>query len=125
MRLQANKPSLIQGRHDLTWVGHQAGREPAGKMPSVWFRFLQWLGKAVYPPLTPAFRRQNQAELLGLRPAWFTERLPGQPGLYRDPIQSKRKKKNLCYILSFSTLRKLRQEEYLELEAKFELYFYQ
>lgn len=81
MRLQANKPSLIQGRHDLTWVGHQAGREPAGKMPSVWFRFLQWLGKAVYPPLTPAFRRQNQAELLGLRPAWFTERLPGQPGL--------------------------------------------
>lgn len=72
MRLQANKLSPIQGRHDLMWVGHQAGREPAGKLPSIWLRFIQWLGKAAHP-FNPSIQEAEQGGTLSLRPAWVTE----------------------------------------------------
>lgn len=41
--------------------------------------------------LTPALRRWRQADLLSSRLAWSTERVPGQPGLYRETLSRGRK----------------------------------
>lgn len=54
------------------WVGHQAGREPAGKLPSIWLRFIQWLGKAAHP-FNPSIQEAEQGGTLSLRLAWITE----------------------------------------------------
>jgi hypothetical protein len=40
-------------------------------------------------PLISALRRQTQANLLSLRPAWSTEGVPEQPGLYREILSQK------------------------------------
>jgi hypothetical protein len=45
-------------------------------------------------PLVPALRRQRQVALWDSRPAWSTERVPGQPGLHKKPCLEKPKDKN-------------------------------
>jgi hypothetical protein len=42
-------------------------------------------------PLIPALGRQ--------RPAWSTERVPGQPGLYRETLSQKNKRKKIFHKL--------------------------
>lgn len=37
-----------------------------------------------------------------LRPAWSTERAPGQPGLHRETVSSKTKTKNILKIYNWS-----------------------
>jgi hypothetical protein len=51
------------------------------------------LGMVVYP-LIPALSWLRQVDLLSSRPAWFTERVPGQPGLQKETLSWKKKQKN-------------------------------
>jgi hypothetical protein len=37
-------------------------------------------------PLIPAHRRQRQEDPLSLRPAWYIDRVLGQPGLHRETL---------------------------------------
>jgi hypothetical protein len=56
-------------------------------------------------PLVPALGRQRQADFfLSSRPAWSTERVPGQPELHRETLSRKKKQKtHTLYTLSYST----------------------
>jgi hypothetical protein len=45
-------------------------------------------------PLTLALRRQRQADLWSLRPAWYTKQVPGQPELQRNPVSKTNKQTN-------------------------------
>jgi hypothetical protein len=39
----------------------------------------------------PSTREAEAGGFLSLRPAWSTELVPGQPGLYRETLSQKRK----------------------------------
>jgi hypothetical protein len=41
----------------------------------------------------PSTREAEAGGFLSLRPAWSTERVPGQPGLYRETLSRKKKQK--------------------------------
>jgi hypothetical protein len=40
----------------------------------------------------PSSWKGETGRFLSLRPAWFTERVPVQPGLYRETLSQKKKK---------------------------------
>jgi hypothetical protein len=47
----------------------------------------------------PSTREAEAGRFLSSRPAWSTKRAPGQPGLYRETLSLKKKKRlNNCYI---------------------------
>jgi hypothetical protein len=53
---------------------------------------LLGLGMVVHA-FNPGTQEQRQVDLCGLRPAWSTDLVPGQPGLHRETLSYKRKKK--------------------------------
>jgi hypothetical protein len=49
-------------------------------------------GVAVHA-FNPSTQKAERGGFLSLRPAWSTERVPGQPGLHRETLSQKKKKR--------------------------------
>jgi hypothetical protein len=71
----------------------------------------------------PSTSEAEAGGFLSLRPAWSTERVPGQPGLYRETLSQLPPPKKIVYYESIicpglvtlicnSTTQYLRQEDY-------------
>ena len=52
-------------------------------------KILSKAGRWWHTPLTPTFGRGRQISVSS-RPAWFTEEVTGQPGLYRETLSQDR-----------------------------------
>jgi hypothetical protein len=70
---------------------------PVSVILPVWF-FKKWGKKLFWWEETTAFnpstREAKAGRFLSSRPAWSTEWVPGQPGLYRETLSRKTKNKN-------------------------------
>jgi hypothetical protein len=53
----------------------------------------------------PSTRDAKAGRFLSSRPAWSTARVPGQPGIYRETLSQKtKKKKRFIYFIHVSAL---------------------
>jgi hypothetical protein len=50
----------------------------------------------------PSTRSAEAGEFLSSRPAWSTEWVPGQPGLYKETLSRKKKKSFMCRSISLN-----------------------
>jgi hypothetical protein len=63
------------------------------------------LGMVVHA-FNPSTREAGAGRFLSPRPAWSTERVPGQPGLHRETLsqKKKKKKKSFSFALFYTSL---------------------
>jgi hypothetical protein len=73
-----------------------------------YFKDLFILPGVVVHAFNPSTREEEAGGFLSSRPAWSTERVPGQPGLYRETLSQKNKTKQkkiyLFYVASTLSL---------------------